>query len=63
MQTKAEDEREALTMILKEMNRYKDELLCHLCKKRPKDCILSRCQHIFCRHCIDERINVSWIVK
>lgn len=27
-------------------------------KVRPKECILARCQHIFCRECIDERINV-----
>lgn len=52
-----------------EMRRYKAELMCPLCKVgkgsgfdgkvRPKECILARCQHIFCRECIDERINVG----
>lgn len=64
-----EDEKEVIDLMQEEMHRYRTELMCPLCKVgvgvwreaqvRPKDCILARCQHIFCRECIEERIAVG----
>lgn len=62
MKTKSDDDREVVDLMQEEMTRYKNELLCSICKLKPKDCILSRCQHIFCRNCIEERINVIFYI-
>lgn len=56
--TRSEEDRELLDIMQEEMNRYKAELLCSLCKKRPKSCYLSSCSHVLCRQCVEERIAV-----
>ncbi|KAK8833257.1 hypothetical protein WA577_007788 [Blastocystis sp. JDR] len=53
---RGENEKEVIDLMQEEMHRYRTELMCPLCKVRPKDCILARCQHIFCRECVEERI-------
>lgn len=58
MKTKSDEDREVVDLFQEEMARYKNELLCPICKIQPKECILTRCLHIFCKDCIDERINV-----
>lgn len=55
----SDEEKEVLELMQEEMQRYKAELLCPVCHRQPKDCILCKCQHIFCRECVDERISVS----
>lgn len=35
----------------------KNRLFCPVCNVRDKCCILLRCRHMFCRHCIDENIR------
>lgn len=69
MNMRGENEKEVIDLMQEEMHRYRTELMCPLCKVgvgvrrerqvRPKDCILARCQHIFCRECVEERIAVG----
>lgn len=40
-------------------NELKKRLACPVCNDRDKECILLRCRHMFCRHCVDENIKVS----
>jgi len=35
----------------------KNRLVCPVCNVRDKSCILLRCRHMFCRHCVDENIR------
>lgn len=35
----------------------KNRLFCPVCNVRDKSCILLRCRHMFCRHCVDENIR------
>lgn len=35
----------------------KSRLVCPVCNHRDKKCILLRCRHMFCKHCIDENIK------
>lgn len=37
----------------------KRRLACPVCNDRDKACILLRCRHMFCKHCVDENIKVS----
>lgn len=59
MASRSEEEREVMELMQEEMRRYKAELMCPVCKVKPKDCILCKCQHIFCRECVEERIAVG----
>lgn len=34
----------------------KNRLACPVCHYRDKTCIIMRCRHMFCRHCVDENI-------
>ena len=36
----------------------KGRLACPVCHYRDKDCIIMRCRHMFCRHCVEENIQV-----
>jgi|GEM_PF-773365 len=56
--SRSSEEKEVLELMQEEMQRYKAELLCPVCHRAPKDCILCKCQHIFCRECVEERISV-----
>jgi len=38
-------------------NELKKRLACPVCNDRDKECILLRCRHMFCRHCVDENIK------
>lgn len=58
MASRSEEEKEVMELMQEEMRRYKAELMCPVCKVKPKDCILCKCQHIFCRDCVEERISV-----
>lgn len=51
------DAGELLQLLREEIDQYREALICSLCKCRPKDCIISRCQHIFCRNCVEDRVN------
>jgi E3 ubiquitin-protein ligase BRE1 len=42
---------------------YKGRLACPVCNSRDKSCILLRCRHMFCRHCVDTSIKVSELRK
>lgn len=35
----------------------KGRLACPVCHYRDKDCIIMRCRHMFCKHCVEENIN------
>jgi len=35
----------------------KNRLSCPVCHVRDKDCIIMRCRHMFCKHCVDENIQ------
>merc|ERR1712151_488290 len=35
----------------------KRRLACPVCNDREKQCILMRCRHMFCKHCVDENIK------
>lgn len=34
----------------------KHRLACPVCQCREKDCIIMRCRHMFCKHCVDENV-------
>lgn len=35
----------------------KNRLVCPVCNVRDKNCILLRCRHMFCKHCVEENIK------
>lgn len=35
----------------------KGRLACPVCHFRDKNCIIMRCRHMFCKHCVDENIQ------
>lgn len=35
----------------------KNRLACPVCNHRDKSCIVIRCRHMFCKHCIDENVK------
>lgn len=35
----------------------KNRLSCPVCHFRDKSCIIMRCRHMFCRHCVEENIT------
>lgn len=35
----------------------KNRLACPVCNHRDKSCIVLRCRHMFCKHCMDENIK------
>lgn len=35
----------------------KSRLACPVCNHRDKKCILLRCRHMFCKHCVEENIR------
>jgi E3 ubiquitin-protein ligase BRE1 len=35
----------------------KGRLACPVCHYRDKDCIIMRCRHMFCKHCVEENIQ------
>lgn len=37
----------------------KSRLACPVCHYRDKDCIIMRCRHMFCKHCVEENIQVN----
>ena len=37
----------------------KGRLACPVCHYRDKDCIIMRCRHMFCKHCVEENIQVG----
>jgi E3 ubiquitin-protein ligase BRE1 len=39
----------------------KSRLACPVCHYRDKDCIIMRCRHMFCKHCVDENIQVGLV--
>mmetsp|Transcript_38779 Transcript_38779/g.90174 ORF Transcript_38779/g.90174 Transcript_38779/m.90174 type:complete len:193 (+) Transcript_38779:3710-4288(+) len=41
-----------------QIRNLKHKLACPVCKDREKKCILKRCNHMFCRQCVDENIKV-----
>lgn len=36
----------------------KGRLACPVCNHRDKKCILMRCRHMFCKHCVEENLKV-----
>ncbi|OMJ93517.1 hypothetical protein SteCoe_3493 [Stentor coeruleus] len=40
-----------------EIAKYRDLIRCSQCKTRNKDCLLTKCLHLFCRRCIE--LNLS----
>ena len=40
----------------------KRRLACPVCNDREKQCILLRCRHMFCKHCVDENIKVGFFI-
>eukprot|EP00587_Corethron_hystrix_P000873 CAMPEP_0113306298 /NCGR_PEP_ID=MMETSP0010_2-20120614/5602_1 /TAXON_ID=216773 ORGANISM="Corethron hystrix, Strain 308" /NCGR_SAMPLE_ID=MMETSP0010_2 /ASSEMBLY_ACC=CAM_ASM_000155 /LENGTH=1110 /DNA_ID=CAMNT_0000160931 /DNA_START=742 /DNA_END=4071 /DNA_ORIENTATION=+ /assembly_acc=CAM_ASM_000155 len=40
-----------------QIRNLKHKLACPVCKDREKKCILKRCNHMFCRQCVDENIK------
>lgn len=51
--TKRNDPAQSGDQVLEEANRQmKETLTCPSCKIRPKDCIMLKCYHLFCEHCI-----------
>jgi E3 ubiquitin-protein ligase BRE1 len=36
---------------------YKELLKCNSCHVRQKDTVLTKCMHVFCKHCIDARLE------
>ena len=41
----------------------KGRLACPVCHYRDKDCIIMRCRHMFCKHCVEENIQVCFFVS
>ena len=41
----------------KELNRYKALFKCNSCHTREKDTCIIRCMHVFCRVCVDQRLE------
>ena len=41
----------------------KSRLACPVCHYRDKDCIIMRCRHMFCKHCVEENIAVSLLLS
>lgn len=35
----------------------KNRLACPVCHYRDKECIIMRCRHMHCKHCVEERLN------
>ena len=40
-----------------ELQTYKELMKCTCCRQRQKSVVLTRCFHVFCRQCIDTRIE------
>jgi len=44
-------------VLLEEIREYKEILTCPSCKTNRKDCVLSKCRHMFCYECLSRRYN------
>ena len=41
-----------------ELDYYRSIVKCTLCKVNEKNCIINKCGHVFCRQCIEQRLNL-----
>jgi E3 ubiquitin-protein ligase BRE1 len=46
-----------LTDLEEQVEQHKLLLLCQTCQKNLKDTVLTKCMHVFCRSCIDTRVE------
>ena len=40
-----------------QVQNMRSKLYCHVCNEREKSVILTRCNHLFCRKCIEDRLD------
>jgi len=40
-----------------ELTYYKQKLNCSVCNEKPKAVVIARCYHMFCKPCVQERIQ------
>uniref|UniRef100_A0AC35UCA3 E3 ubiquitin protein ligase n=1 Tax=Rhabditophanes sp. KR3021 TaxID=114890 RepID=A0AC35UCA3_9BILA len=43
--------------LMLQINKYKDSIKCSCCKTNPKDTIITKCFHLFCRSCVNQNIE------
>lgn len=47
----------ATSEVEEELSLYKKLLRCNSCHIREKNAVLSKCMHVFCRQCLEDRIE------
>jgi len=45
-------------LLLHQNQTLKQKLTCHICNNNEKNCIITRCNHMFCRSCIEENLSI-----
>jgi len=45
-------------LLLQQNSILKGKLTCHVCNTREKDCIITRCNHMFCKQCIENNLSL-----
>lgn len=48
---------QAVPEVEEELQLYKKLLKCNSCHSREKNAVLIKCMHVFCRQCLEERIE------
>ena len=44
-------------LIQRKINDLEHKIKCHVCGDREKNCVITRCFHVFCRTCIDDNVK------
>ena len=52
-----EREDKAARVIQRKINELEHKIKCHVCGDREKNCVITRCFHVFCRTCIDDNVK------
>ena len=47
----------AARVIQRKINELEHKIKCHVCGDREKNCVITRCFHVFCRTCIDDNVK------
>ncbi|KAG5187981.1 hypothetical protein JKP88DRAFT_262346 [Tribonema minus] len=53
----AGDMGEETALLAEEAQELRKALRCSVCSSRQKDCVLTKCYHMFCRQCVDENLR------
>ena len=43
--------------VTRKINELEHKIKCHVCGDREKNCVITRCFHVFCRTCIDDNVK------